>query len=294
MQNRGSLIHLYAVLSMLLWGLSYIWSKVVFEYIGPASTIMLRLLISAVFLWAIAFLLGQRPIIRRTDLRLFLLSSLFNPFLYFIGESYGLNLVSPVLSAVIVATIPVFMPLIAYFFLHEHLKPLNILGLFISFGGVLVMIFRPDLSLAASPVGIALLFGAVASALVYGILLRKLTMRYTPLTIITIQNSIGVVYFLPVVLLFEFDSISSFSPDGRMLSSLFALGIFASSMAYVFYTKTVKALGIARANIYTNLIPVFTALFSFLVLGETMNTAKIIGILLVMGGVVLSQQNKKA
>jgi drug/metabolite transporter (DMT)-like permease len=279
---------------MLLWGLSYIWSKVVFEYIGPASTIMLRLLISAMFLWAVASLIGQRPAIRRIDIKLFLLSSLFNPFLYFIGESYGLNLVSPVLSAVIIATIPVFMPIVAFFYLRERLKPMNITGLIISFAGVLVMIFRPDLSLAASPAGIALLFGAVASALVYGILLRKLTMRYTPLVIITIQNSIGAIYFVPIVLLFEFDSIRSISPDGRMLSSLFALGIFASSLAYVFYTKTVQSLGIARANLYTNLIPVFTALFSFFVLGENMNTAKIIGIVLVMGGVFLSQQNRKA
>lgn len=279
---------------MLLWGLSYIWSKVVFEYIGPASTIMLRLLISAMFLWAVASLIGQRPAIRRIDIKLFLLSSLFNPFLYFIGESYGLNLVSPVLSAVIIATIPVFMPIVAFFYLRERLKPMNITGLIISFAGVLVMIFRPDLSLAASPAGIALLFGAVASALVYGILLRKLTMRYTPLVIITIQNSIGAIYFVPIVLLFEFDSIRSISPDGRMLSSLFALGIFASSLAYVFYTKTVQSLGIARANLYTNLIPVFTALFSFFVLGEHMNTAKIIGIVLVMGGVFLSQQNRKA
>jgi drug/metabolite transporter (DMT)-like permease len=186
------------------------------------------------------------------------------------------------------------MPIVAFFYLRERLKPMNITGLIISFAGVLVMIFRPDLSLAASPAGIALLFGAVASALVYGILLRKLTMRYTPLVIITIQNSIGAIYFIPIVLLFEFDSIRSISPDGRMLSSLFALGIFASSLAYVFYTKTVQSLGIARANLYTNLIPVFTALFSFFVLGENMNTAKIIGIVLVMGGVFLSQQNRKA
>lgn len=292
MHNRVASVHIYAVLSMMLWGLSYIWSKVVFEYIGPAGTILLRLFISSLFLWAVSSILGQRQIIHRNDIKLFLLSSLFNPFLYFIGESYGLNLVSPVLSAVIVATIPVFMPVVAFFFLRERLKPINIIGLFISFAGVLVMIIRPDLSLAASPAGIALLFGAVASALVYGILLRKLTNYYNPLTIITIQNTIGVFYFLPVVLLFEFESITTFTPDWRMLTSLFALGIFASSLAYVFYTKTVKALGIARANIYTNLIPVFTAFFSFAILGETLNTAKIAGILLVMGGVVLSQRNK--
>lgn len=285
-------VHVYAVLSMIFWGLSYLWSKIAFEYIGPASTIFFRLAISSVLLVFILLVLGKIPKFSINDLKLLLLSALFNPFLYFIGESFGLQLVSSTISAVIIATIPVFMPVVAYFFLKERLKPINLIGLAISFTGVLVMIVDRTFSLTASPIGIALLFGAVAAALVYGLLLKKLTLKFSPLTIIALQNTIGVFYFLPLVLFLESGDIFNIPLEMRLIVTLLLLGIFASSIAYIFYTKVVQKIGISKANIYTNLIPVFTALFSFLWLGEHISIDKMIGILLVVGGVVLSQRKE--
>jgi drug/metabolite transporter (DMT)-like permease len=287
-------VHLFALVAMILWGISYIWSKIVFEYLEPATTVLFRLIISSIFLVILIKITGRYQQILPNDRKYFLLTALFNPFLYFVGESFGLNLVSSTISAVIVATIPIFMPFAAWFYLHERLRRINIIGLIISFAGVLIIVVDRSFSLTANPVGLLFLALAVVSALFYGVLLKKLTGHYNPVSIITYQNIIGVFYFLPLVLLLEAKHLPSVKPDFRMVSSLLLLGLFASSMAYVFFVKSVKQLGIAKANIYTNLIPVFTALFSLWILNEIITPDKIVGILLVIAGVAVSQQGKQA
>ncbi len=285
-------VHFYALGAMIFWGISYIWSKIVFEYYEPATTVFLRLIISSVFLLMLMRFTGRSQKIEPADYKLFFLTALFSPFLYFVGESFGLHRVSPTISSVIVSTIPLFMPIAAYFVLNERLKVVNIIGLIISFGGVMVMVVDRHFSLTASPTGLLFLFLAVGSAIVYGLLLKKLTGRYNPVTIITYQNMIGILYFLPLVFLLDGNRIFNVVPDFRLAGSLLLLGVFASSLAFVFFVKAIKQIGIAKANIYTYLIPVFTAFFSLLILHEKITADKIAGIILVFFGLLLSQQGK--
>jgi drug/metabolite transporter (DMT)-like permease len=71
------------------------------------------------------------------------------------------------------------------------------------------------------------------------------------------------------------------------------LAIFASSLAFLFFTMTVEKIGVSKANVFSNLIPVFTAVFSFFIIGETFSVQKIAGIFIVIFGVFLSQLKKK-
>jgi drug/metabolite transporter (DMT)-like permease len=98
--------------------------------------------------------------------------------------------------------------------------------------------------------------------------------------------------FLPLFLIFERHSIENVQFTPTIISSFLFLSIFASSLAFVFFAKTVKEIGMSKANIYSNLIPVFTAFFSYLILAESITNQKIIGIILVIGGVYLSERNK--
>lgn len=221
-----------------------------------------------------------------------MISAIFNPFLYFIGESFGLTYVSPTISAVIIATIPVFTPIAAFMFLKEKLNWINVLGLLISFCGIIVMILKKDFSLNADLIGILFLTGAVFAAVIYGILLKKLTVHYSSLTIIAYQNTLGAIFFLPLFLLFEFDTFIAVKPNFELVSSIVLLAVFASSLAYILYASTVRHIGISKANIYTNLIPVFTGICSYLILSERFDFAKIVGILFVIFGVALSQMKR--
>jgi drug/metabolite transporter (DMT)-like permease len=286
---KGWTVHIVAVISMFFWGLSYIWSKYVFEVYSPLTTIFFRLTISFVVLFVFVYATSNDFFIYKKDYPLFALSALFNPFLYFIGENFGLKLVSASVSAIIVATIPLFAPFIAWYYYKEKLKLLNTAGLVLSFIGLLFIILKKDFSLNADPVGLMLLSLAVVSALFYMVVLKKLTKKYPPVTIIMWQNLIGAIYFLPFFLFFDFQKVIEIKPDIDAVLSLLMLGIFSSSLAYVLYTYTLKHLGIIKSSLYTNLIPVFTALLSFYLLSESFTFAKIIGMIIVISGLILSE-----
>jgi drug/metabolite transporter (DMT)-like permease len=282
-------IYPVVILSMIFWGMSFVWSSIVFKYYHPITTIFLRLIISTLLLSIFIVLTKQFERLKKEDRGLFLLSALFNPFLYFLGENFGLINSSPTISSVIIATIPVFTPIVAFFALRERLSWLNITGIFISFSGIAVMLVNPDLSLNASPAGVAFLLGAVASAVIYSVFLKKLTRKYSSLTIITYQNALGVIYFLPLFLIFDVKHFLSVSPNFELISSLLQLSVFASSLAFIFFTMTVKELGVSRTNVFSNLIPVFTAIFSAIFISENFSTTKIAGMAVVIIGVMISQ-----
>jgi drug/metabolite transporter (DMT)-like permease len=282
-------IFLILLLSMILWGMSFIWTTIVFKYYQPITTIFIRLVLSSILLFAFIRLSGRTERIRKEDCRLFLISSLMNPFFYFLGENFGLKYSTPTISAVVIATIPLFTAVVAYFTLKEHLTWHTVTGILLSFLGIVVMLVNRDLSLNASPRGILLLFFAVFSAVGYSILLKKLASRYSPLMIIAVQNLIGVVFFLPFFLIFDFRHFLTVVPTSELVTALLCLSVFASSIAFVLFTIGVREIGVSRANVFSNTIPVFTAVFSFFLLSEQFNINKVAGMMIVIFGVLLSQ-----
>ena len=297
MKDKRFIVHISGVIAMVFWGLSFIWSTQVFEYLNPTTTIFFRLIISSIFLGSILFfkdLKSQRLKVtkfgeHKKNLKLFALAALFEPFLYFIFESYGLLNSAPVVSSAIIATIPLFTPIAAFFFLKERLTPWNIAGFIISFFGVIFMLLNKNLELTVSVKGVVFLFSAVMVAVAYSISLRKLTLLYKPLTITFVQNVIGMIYFIPMVFIMEKVTPSNIMGFNHYIIPLLSLGVFASSISYTLWAFAFSKLGAAKANIYSNLIPVFTAIFSCIIIGESLNIQKILGILLVIGGLILSQ-----
>ncbi len=278
---------------MLFWGMSFIWSSILLRYYQPVTIIFIRLFLSAGFLFLIIRFSGKQEKVLRKDFPWIFLSALFNPFLYFLGENYGLKYSTPIISSAIIATIPVFSPIIAYLVLREKLSIVNIEGIFISFIGVLVMLIAPNFRFSSDIRGILFLFGAVITALFYSVLLRRLTVQYSALTLIAYQNLIGIFLFLPLFLMFEMRTAFAINVNAEIVSSFILLAVFASSISFVFFAHSVKLLGVSKSNIFSNLIPVFTAFFSYLLLSEVITPQKIAGICLVIGGVYLSERNKR-
>jgi drug/metabolite transporter (DMT)-like permease len=283
-----------AILSMLFWGLSFVWSTIVLKYYSPVATIFLRLVISSAILLLFLKYTGRFEKIQRKDFYLLLISAIFNPFLYFLGENYGLKHSTPTIAAVIIATIPVFTPLVARYTIKEKLGWINVVGILVSFAGISVMLINPNLTLSASPKGVSMLLLAVASAVIYSIFLKKLTEKYSPINIIAYQNLIGVVLFLPLFLVFDLKPVLNTPLTTELIVSLLLLAIFASSLAFIFFTMSVKTLGVSKANAFSYLIPVFTGIFSFIFISEIFTLNKIAGMLIVICGIAVTQLRKYA
>ena len=106
MKENNFLTHIAGVVAMIIWGLSFIWSTQVFESLNPTTTIFLRLIVATIFFTAILFIFHLNEKIRKEHLGLFALAALFEPFLYFIFEGYGVKNTSPIIGSAIIAMIP--------------------------------------------------------------------------------------------------------------------------------------------------------------------------------------------
>lgn len=289
MSKQNLITYTALIVSMLFWGFSFIWSKMVFEVYKPVTTVCFRLIISSIFLWIVGILLKKIEKLQKKDFSILALMTFYQPFLYFLGENYGLNEVSSTIASVLIATIPLFSPFAAYFFLKERLSPMNFTGILISIVGVVMVVLKDDLSLAASPKGLFFLGLAVASAIAYSVVIVKLTGKYNIYSLITYQNTLGVFMFLPLFFFLDWHDFLASQITTKAFTSLIFLSIFASSFAFMLFTYGIQKIGITRANSFSNIIPVFTAFFAWILLDEQLNSLNIIGIALVVGGLFLSQ-----
>lgn len=288
MKIGNLIVYLAAMLASLFWGFSYIWFKQVNEVYGPITIISLRLMTATIFLTILMSFARKHQKIVHSDWKYFFLLALLQPFAYFFCESVGLTMVSATAAAIIVSTIPVFTPLFTHFISREYFGYWIALGLFLSFIGV-TLVVRSDSSGTNSLPGILLMVGAVISAILYGLLLKKVSVGYSSLTIVKFQNLIGFFYFLPFFILAEGKQFLTADHSPEVIITILKLGILPSTLAFVFITFAIRRIGLINTNIFANLIPVFTAIIAYFVLHDPLPLQKIIGIIIVIGGLFISQ-----
>lgn len=293
-------VYILLLLAVFFWGVSFVFSKIVLQYMDIFTIIFLRLLFSSILMGPILLLFYRQYAIHLRHIKILALLSFFEPFLYFIGETFGLQRVSPTITALVISTIPVFTAISVFFVYKIKLLKINVFGIIVSFLGVFFLIFGKDLVCSVDMIGLLFLFLAVFSAVCYGLILTKVVKEVHPIWITALQNIISLFLFLPLIIIFgkpirqEITPLYSFiSPQLELWGSLTILAVFCSTLAFVFYAIGVKNIGVAKSNVFTNIIPIFTAIASFILLNEAMTANKIIGMIVIIVGVALAQLKKK-
>jgi drug/metabolite transporter (DMT)-like permease len=284
--------YISVIMAMTFWSLTYVWYKMVFEFYEPITTVLLRLVLSSIILVVLMLPLNQLQKIKLKDFKYFVLVTLFQPFLYFLCESFGVKFVSSTLSAVIISTIPLFSPFVTAYFYNERVMKFNIIGIVVSIIGVAMVIFERNENVSATPLGILLLFLAVAAGIGYSIVVKKLSGKYNSISIVTYHNIIGIFFFLPLFFIFEYKHFIEVGYVAEAVVPMLELAVFGSSFAFIFFTFSIKKIGVTKSNAFTNAIPVLTAIFAFFLLGETLTVIKMSGIGLVISGLFMSQIRK--
>lgn len=282
---------------MLFWALTFIWYKIVLEIIDPVSVIFFRLVIASLLLiFFTKYIFRTKEKLGRKDFSKMFVLAFFEPFIYFLGESYGMLYVSPTVASVIISLIPVMTPVFAYRILNEKLNIFNVVGLILSFIGVILILVNPSAGTDFTLKGISLLFLAVLGAVGYGISVKKLSANYSSMTITKYQSIFGTFLFLPLFLLIDYPGLSgkiavSFENNTffTLVFTLFSMSLFASVLAFVLIIRPIREIGISKTNVFTNLIPVFTAVLSYFIISEQFDARKITGIAVVLSGIVMSQ-----
>ena len=279
------------ILAMIFWSFSFIWTRVAIQSFQPMTLITLRLLIASILLLTVMKLSGKFQKLRRQDFKWFILLAFFEPFLYYVGETLGLTMVESTLAAVIISTIPLFAPVLAFIFLRERIGIATIIGILVSLGGVFFVIYEPSGGFKANIWGVALMFMAVFSAICYATVLRKIPTYYNNTSVIFYQSLLGLIFFVPTFFLTDFSTIQTLKVSSESLFALIMLAVFASVIAFVLFAGAVRKVGVTRTNVFVNLIPVFTAILSWLILDEILTLSKWIGIAIVVTGLFVSQWN---
>ncbi len=284
--------YLALIISMLGWAMSFIWFKVALPVYGPMTIVFFRLLISSILLFVFLIVTRKFIIPDKKLFRILLLMAFFEPFLYFVCESYSLKYISSTLAAVIVATVPLFAPIPARFFLKdkERFSGNMFLGAFLSLLGVLLVTFQPGIK--ASGFGVLLEFLAVFATLGYSTALRKVPDSVSVFVVVFYQSLIGTLYFLPLWLVLEVKDVMAIGFDFSAFMAIAKLGAVGSAFAFILFAYGVRRIGMIRANVFINAIPGFTALFAWMILGESFTINKVIGLVLLFLGLWLAQRKK--
>lgn len=280
--------YLRAVGAMFCWAITFVWYKIAYETYRPYEVVFFRLFLAAIVLFAIMLIFRKGEKIAGKDLLHMMGVAFFEPFIYFIGEANAMQYVSSSFASIIIATIPIFAALGAWLFLKEKLTIYVILGVIVSTIGVIVMSFGSG-ELRATLIGIMFLTLAIFGAVGYGIMLRPLTLKYSTLTIVAYQTMFGALYFLPIFLAVDSRHFLTVEHDLRGIYTIIAMSLFATIGAFVLFTDVIRSLGVARANIFTNLIPVFTVILAYLILGQQIGIRTVLGLILTLTGLLLSQ-----
>lgn len=294
-QNK-TLIYIVSTFAILLWGMSYIWTdKLIAQGIPIFYFVFVRILIAGVVLFLFNAAYGRIKRIQRQDIPKFLLLAFCEPFIYFLCETYGLKLTgSPTLSAMVIATIPIFSVGAGMLFFKEKINAVNVGGMLLSLGGIIMVVMANGELGEHFILGIVFLLIAVIAEVGHASLTKSLAGNYSSQIIVMYQFLIGSVYLLPLFIfkgMEDFDAQTYLSTD--VMYPLICLAVLCSSLAFSLWVSTIKNLGVAKSSIFSALIPVAAALIAWALGHEIMNTRQWIGIAISTLGVVLSQYSKK-
>lgn len=297
MKNKASsqtLGYIAILFAMLFWGMSFVWIKHLLNNNFPVFTIVfIRLVLASAVFITLLKLQKKLQKIEREDYKNFLLLTFFEPFLYFIGEDFGLQQVDASFAAVIIALIPIVITITMYFYEHAPIRWEFIVGTLVSVVGVLMLTMSTGGHIDFNLKGTLLLGVAVLAASGYSVQLTRLLKKYTPATVTTWQNFIAIPMFLPFVLIFDVKQWGSLSWDFGNISSLVCLALLCSACAYMLYSYSVKQLTVSKTCVFTNLIPIVTLLVASAIGQETFTQTKFWGIVVIVIGVTFSQLRMK-
>ena len=294
-QPSKLLTYIASSFAIILWGMSYIWTDNLIALNIPIFYfVFVRILLAGVILFLFNTAYARIKRIQRQDLGKFLLLAFFEPFIYFICETYGLKETgSPTISALIIATIPIFSIAAGRIFFKEKVTAFNIVGVMLSLVGI-VMVAMAHGELGKNFIlGIMLLVIAVIAEVGHASITKSLSGNYSSQIIVMYQFLIGSIYLLP---LFIWKGIDGFNVavyfSAEVWYPIICLAVLCSSLAFSLWVSTIKNLGVAKSSIFSALIPVAAALIAWLLGHEHMNTRQWIGIAISTVGVIMSQYTK--
>ena len=289
MEFRLSKGHFLGLFCAVVWGATFISTKVLLEYLSPLQILFSRFLLGYIALWCLYP--HRSPKYGRKAQLLFALAGFLGTFLYFLMENVALQHTTASNVGVLVSLAPLFTAAVSKLENPKLTLSLQLfVGAVLSFVGVLLIVFGDNMSLVINPLGDTLALGAAFVWALYSIVLNKLSVYKAPILVSTRTIfGYGLIFIVAGVLYADDFPGSEILLKTEVWSNLIFLGFIACAARYSMWTMAVETIGPDRTVLYLYLVPVICLVCSYLILGENLTAWSAAGTFLVLFGLILSQ-----
>ena len=289
MENKTSRGHLAALLTILIWGTTFISTKVLLVDFQPVEILFFRFVLG---LLALLIVCPRR--MTGTTLRqeiVFGAAGLCGVCLYYLMENIALTYTMASNVGVIISAAPFFTAILSHLLLkkEEKLGAAFFVGFLIAMAGIALISFNGS-ALQLNPIGDLLALLAAFLWACYSILTRKIS-GYGYHTILTTRRIFfyGILFMVPALFMFDFRlELDRFANPVYLLNILF-LGLGASALCFVTWNFAVRLLGAVKTSVYIYLVPVITVAASVVILREPFTWMTGAGTVLTLAGLLLSE-----
>ncbi len=289
MKNPQAAGHLSALVTILIWGTTFISTKVLLVAFEPVEILFIRFVLGLIALVIVCphRLKGTTP---RQELT-FAAAGLCGVCLYYLLENIALTYTLASNVGVILSVAPFFTAILSHVVFKgtEKLRPSFFGGFVLAMAGIALISFNGS-ALSLNPMGDLLALLAALVWACYSILTKKIS-GYGYSTLITTRRVFcyGIAFMIPAMFLFDVRwGLSALAQPVYLLNLVF-LGLGASALCFVTWNTAVKLLGPVRTSVYIYMSPVITVVTSALILHEPVTPLAAGGMALTLAGLFLSE-----
>lgn len=293
MGSKKSIGHFAAFLTIIIWGTTFISTKILLADFQPVEILFFRFVMGFLVL-LIIYPRRLKGINLKQEIT-FAAAGLCGICLYYLLENIALTYTMASNVGVIISIAPFFTAILAHLFMksEEKLRINFFIGFTVAMAGIILISFNGS-KLALNPMGDFLAIIAAFVWACYSILTRKISSFGYPVILATRRTFFyGILFMIPALFFFDFQiGLSRFANMTYLLNILY-LGLGASALCFVTWNFAVKILGAVKTSIYIYMVPVITTITSVLILKEPVTWISAIGTLLAVVGLFLSEYNGK-
>lgn len=281
--------------AMMIWGSSFIALKYAFISYDSSWVIFWRLLVATLAFALFVKRMNLRAF-RAKDIPALLVMALFEPCLYFVFESKALENTTASQAGMISSMLPLLVALLAAWLLNERLRGQMVVGFFVAMcGAIWLSVSGNSEPNAPNPLlGNLLEFIAMLCAGFFTVIVRRLGARYNAFFLTGFQSLCGAIFFAFIAF-----AIPLSEPLGRSEwhfgagLAIVYLGVIVSFGGYGLYTYALSKIEASVAAGFVNLIPIFSLILGYLLLGERLNGTQFFGCILIFLGVIIALYRRR-
>lgn len=289
MKEKQTGAHLSALLTIIVWGTTFISTKVLLVDFQPIEILFFRFVIGFVVLCLVCPRLLKQTTFQQEIV--FMGAGLTGICLYYLMENIALTYTLASNVGVIISIAPFFTALLSHLFMknEEKLTIHFYIGFGVSMIGICLLSFNGS-QLQLNPLGDFLAILAALLWACYATLTKKIS-SFGYSTILTTRRTFfyGLIFMIPALFIFDFQLELSRFTNYTYLMNIIFLGVLASALCFVTWNYAVKKLGAIQTSVYIYMVPVITVLTSALILSESITMISGIGILLTLIGLCVSE-----